>query len=232
MTRRRRRKSSRCRSPLRSTGGQFGRRTRRSSLSLSHSLRTLTTRGRSLEAIVTLPAEVSPRGTVELEVGYEGVIPLDATRLARVGVPDAIARHTSWDHIGASFTAVRGAGYVAWYPITSESADFSEGNSLFEVTDRLRARAAESEFKLTLTSEGAADSKPVLLCGAEAVGLLVIPRLGLRLGRRLAWHVIGIQLAQRFRCLRWRIMWKSPRHPKVVQINRARGRSGDLFGCT
>jgi len=45
------------------------------------------------EAIVTLPAEVKPKDTVELEVGYEGVIPLDATRLARVGVPDAIARH-------------------------------------------------------------------------------------------------------------------------------------------
>ena len=47
------------------------------------------------EAIVTLPAEVKPKDSVELEVGYEGVIPLDATRLARVGVPDAIARHTS-----------------------------------------------------------------------------------------------------------------------------------------
>ena len=105
------------------------------------------------EAIVTLPAEVKPKDSVELEVGYEGVIPLDATRLARVGVPDAIARHTSWDHIGASFTAVRGAGYVTWYPITSESADFSEGNSLFEVTDRLKAREAGSEFKLTLTSQ-------------------------------------------------------------------------------
>jgi hypothetical protein len=120
------------------------------------------------EAIVTLPAEVKPKDSVELEVGYEGVIPLDATRLARVGVPDAIARHTSWDHIGASFTAVRGAGYVAWYPITTESADFSEGNSLFEVVDRWKAREAGSELKLALISQGAADSAAVLLCGAEA----------------------------------------------------------------
>jgi hypothetical protein len=120
------------------------------------------------EAIVTLPAEVKPKDSVELEVGYEGVIPLDATRLARVGVPDAIARHTSWDHIGVSFTAVRGAGYVAWYPITTESADFSEGNSLFEVVDRWKARAAGGEFKLTLTSRDTADSTPILLCGTEA----------------------------------------------------------------
>ncbi len=123
------------------------------------------------EAIVTLPAEVKPKDSVELEVGYEGVIPLDATRLLRVGVPDAIARHTSWDHIGVSFTAVRGAGYVTWYPITSESADFSEGNSLFEVTDRLKAREAGSEFNIKLQSAQASDeAPPTILCGAEGSG--------------------------------------------------------------
>jgi hypothetical protein len=88
------------------------------------------------EAIVTLPAEIKPKDSVELEIGYEGVIPLDTARLTRVGVPEEIAKHSSWDQISPSFTAVRGAGYVAWYPITTESADFSEGNSLFEVVDR------------------------------------------------------------------------------------------------
>ena len=99
------------------------------------------------EAIVTLPAEIKPKDSVELEIGYEGVIPLDATRLTRIGVPEEIAKHSSWDQISPSFTAVRGAGYVAWYPITTESADFSEGNSLFEVVDRWKAREAGSEFK-------------------------------------------------------------------------------------
>ena len=120
------------------------------------------------EAIVTLPAEIKPRDSVELEVGYEGVIPLDATRLLRVGVPDAIAKHTSWDHIGTSFTAVRGAGYVAWYPITTESADFSDGNSLFEVTDRMKAREAGSEFHVSLHVGQESDKEPpTLLCGGE-----------------------------------------------------------------
>ena len=120
------------------------------------------------EAIVTLPAEIKPRDSVELDIGYEGVIPRDTTRLTRVGVPNDIARHSSWDQIGLSFTAVRGAGYVAWYPITTESADFSEGNSLFEVADRWRAREARSEFKLTLSLEGPnSDAIPTLLCGAE-----------------------------------------------------------------
>ncbi len=123
------------------------------------------------EAIVTLPAEIKPKDSVEIEIGYEGIIALDATRLTRVGVPEAIAKHTSWDQISASFTAVRGAGYVAWYPITTESADFSEGNSLFEVADRWKAREAGSEFKLALSLQGgSAEATPTLLCGAEARG--------------------------------------------------------------
>ena len=122
------------------------------------------------EAIVTLPAEIKPRDSVEIEVGYEGVIPLDGTRLTRIGVPEEIAKHSSWDQISPSFTAVRGAGYVAWYPITTESADFSEGNSLFEVADRWKARAAGSEFKLAFSMQGASRAAPVLLCGAEARG--------------------------------------------------------------
>ncbi|MGD0468910.1 MAG: hypothetical protein ABSA54_11105 [Terriglobales bacterium] len=120
------------------------------------------------EAIVTLPAEIKPRDSVEIEVGYEGVIPLDATRLTRIGVPEEIAKHTSWDQISPSFTAVRGAGYVAWYPITTESADFSEGNSLFEVADRWKAREAGSELKVQFSYlETRADVLPSLLCGVE-----------------------------------------------------------------
>jgi hypothetical protein len=117
------------------------------------------------EAIVTLPVEIKPRDSVELEIGYEGVIPLDATRLVRVGVPEGIAKHSSWDQISPSFTAVRGAGYVAWYPITTEAADFSEGNSLFEVADRWKARAAGSEFKARIYfSQPSSEAPPILIC--------------------------------------------------------------------
>ena len=120
------------------------------------------------EAIVTLPSAINPKESVELEIGYEGVIPPDATRLARVGVPSEIARHTSWDHIGASFTAVRGAGYVAWYPITTESADFSEGNSLFEVVDRWKAREAGSEFKARIVASGVTGEAPgFMICSPD-----------------------------------------------------------------
>lgn len=116
------------------------------------------------EAIVTLPVEIKPKNSVEVEVGYEGVIGLDTTRLAQVGVPEGIAKHTSWDQISAAFTAVRGAGYVAWYPITTEAADFSEGNSLFEVVDRWKKREAGSEFKarVAIPSEGDKESASVI----------------------------------------------------------------------
>ncbi len=123
------------------------------------------------EAIVTLPADIKPKDSVELEIGYEGVIPLDTTRLTRIGIPEEIAKHSSWDQISTSFTAVRGAGYVAWYPITTESADFSKGNSLFEVVDRWKEREAGSEFKavLGLPGEGG-EGPPTVLCGARGGG--------------------------------------------------------------
>jgi len=124
------------------------------------------------EAVVTLPAEIKPKDSVEVEIGYEGVVRLDATRLTRVGVPEELAKHTSWDQISRSFTAVRGAGYVAWYPITTESADFSEGNSLFEVGDRWKAREAESYFRAKVTMSRMSDDRaPLMICspGGDAM---------------------------------------------------------------
>src|SRR2546430_10695772 len=38
----------------------------------------------------------SPKGTIELDIGYEGTIPLDATRLTRIGVPEELAKHSDW----------------------------------------------------------------------------------------------------------------------------------------
>jgi hypothetical protein len=105
------------------------------------------------EAIMTLPAEIAPKDSVVVEIGYEGVIPQDTSRLTRIGVPEEIAKHSSWDQISSSFTAVRGAGYVAWYPIATESADFSEGNSLFEVIDRWKAREAQEGMKVNLCTQ-------------------------------------------------------------------------------
>ena len=112
------------------------------------------------EAIVTLTREVPPKDTIELDVGYEGVIPLDVTRLTRIGVPEDKAKHTDWDQISKSFTAVRGIGYVAWYPVATESANLSEANSVDETVGRWKTREADADLEIKLTHTGEAFSEP------------------------------------------------------------------------
>jgi hypothetical protein len=120
------------------------------------------------EAIVTLPHDVPPQGTVELDIGYEGVIPLNVTRLTRIGVPEDKAKHTDWDQIGKSFTAVRGIGYVTWYPVATESASLSDGNSIEEAIGRWKKREQSAEMKVTLTnSEASSEPPPLLLCNGK-----------------------------------------------------------------
>jgi len=116
------------------------------------------------EAIVTLPQPVAPHATIELEIAYEGVVLLDATRLTRIGTPEDAASSTDWDQIDSQFTAVRGAGYVAWYPIATEVANLSEGNSLFEVLGRWKARETDStmHLQIDLSSQGSEMPKSFL----------------------------------------------------------------------
>jgi hypothetical protein len=119
------------------------------------------------EAIVTLPEPVPPKSTVDLEIAYEGVIVLDATRLIRIGTPESQARSADWDQIASKLTAVRGAGYVAWYPIATEAANLSEATNLFDILSRWKARENSSTMHLqvAVSSDGEAD-KPELLINA------------------------------------------------------------------
>ena len=123
------------------------------------------------EAIVTLPQAVAPHATVELEIAYEGLITLDATRLTRIGAPEEVARNSDWDQIGEDFTGVRGAGFVAWYPIATEVANLSEGNSLFEVLARWKEREAGAQLKIGLrySTPGSDAPQPVTVCIAKSV---------------------------------------------------------------
>jgi hypothetical protein len=102
------------------------------------------------EAVVTLPKEVVPKGTVDLDIGYEGVIPLDATRLTRIGVPEEQAKHSDWDQIGRLSTAVRGIGDVVWYPVATDSANLSEADSVFGTVGRWKARETQSRMQVKL----------------------------------------------------------------------------------
>ncbi len=121
------------------------------------------------EAIVTLTSEAPPKDTIVLDVGYEGVIPLDVTRLTRIGVPEDKAKHTDWDQIGKSFTAVRGIGYVVWYPVSMESANLSEGSSVDETVGRWKARFAYATMSLIF--ESTIDA-PIFFTGTPNLGIV------------------------------------------------------------
>jgi hypothetical protein len=115
------------------------------------------------EAIVTLPTEVPPRGAIDLTIAYEGIIPLDATRLTRIGMPADKAKHSDWDQISKAFTAVRGIGYVAWYPIATESVNLSEGSSVDETVGRWKTRSNDAAMTVVFESTQAA---PIFFSGA------------------------------------------------------------------
>lgn len=102
------------------------------------------------EAIVSLPREVASAGTVELEIGYEGTVSLDATRLTRIGVPEDRAPHSDWDQISSVFSGLRGVGYVVWYPIATEAANLSEGNSVFETVGAWKQRERGATMHVAL----------------------------------------------------------------------------------
>jgi hypothetical protein len=115
------------------------------------------------EAIVTLPQSVPPKGTVELEIGYEGTVPLDTTRLQRIGVPEGEAKHTDWDQISPSFTAVRGVGYVVWYPVAMDSASLSDGNSVFQTLGRWKTRELGANMNVSFCTLTLGSSPVVLM---------------------------------------------------------------------
>jgi hypothetical protein len=130
------------------------------------------------EAIVTLPDAVAPKGTVDLEIAYEGVIVLDATRLTRIGTPEATAHSSDWDQINTKFTAVRGAGYVAWYPMATEAADLSEGKNLFEIVGRWKARESAAKMHLKISVSRDDSERPPELLVNEASCIAMYEEMG------------------------------------------------------
>ncbi len=123
--------------------------------------------GQLSEVIVSLPGEVAPGGTIELAVGYEGVIVLDATRLTRIGIPKETALHSDWDQISSGSSAVRGVGNVVWYPVSTEAASLSEGNSLFETLGRWKQREANAEMRIRVRRLADGATSSILVCNGK-----------------------------------------------------------------
>jgi hypothetical protein len=113
------------------------------------------------EAIVTLPKEVAPAATVTLDVQYGGTITADTTRLTRMGAPADVAARNDWDEISDAFTAVRGLGYVAWYPVAIEAVSLSDGNAVFDAIARWKHRHDRSEFDAAFAIDAGDGKQPV-----------------------------------------------------------------------
>jgi len=96
--------------------------------------------GQLSEAIVTLPADVPPQGKIELEVSYSGVIEPSTGRWDRVGMPKEQSARNDWDQVSSDFTAIRGFGFVAWYPVATEAASISDQKGYGETFSHFKSR--------------------------------------------------------------------------------------------
>jgi hypothetical protein len=103
------------------------------------------------EAIVKLDKPVDPGESVRLNVRYSGTVRKETTRLERIGTPAEVARRSDWDEISDGFTALRGAGFVVWYPVSMEAANLAQGNELFEVLRGWRERESSSLLRVELS---------------------------------------------------------------------------------
>lgn len=127
--------------------------------------------GKVSEAIVTLPQDVPPQKTIDLEVAYQGTIPADSTRLTRIGVPANIAAQNDWDHISTESTAVRGIGYVAWYPVALTALNLSDGPQTFSLLNAWKARHQDSSMRVNLCTEVDDPNPPQLIMNSPQRGV-------------------------------------------------------------
>ena len=102
--------------------------------------------GQLSEAIATLPQDAAPGATIELDVQYGGTVTPDATRFTRMGAAQDTAVRNDWDQISEHFTAIRGLGFVVWYPVAIPAVSMSDGNAVFAAIDGWKQRHRYSEF--------------------------------------------------------------------------------------
>ena len=89
---------------------------------------------------------------------YNGTIPLDARRLTEnpAGrVPLDVAEASDWDRISKDYSILRGAGYVAWYPMALEPDSLGYQQRFF---DHLQVRARHPLVRLVGNEDQAAEA--------------------------------------------------------------------------
>jgi hypothetical protein len=104
------------------------------------------------EVIVKLQKPLAAGESLRLSVRYSGTVEKDTTRLERIGTPTEVARRSDWDEISDSFTALRGAGFVVWYPVSMDAANLTQGNELFEILRGWREREASAVMRVHVST--------------------------------------------------------------------------------
>ena len=108
------------------------------------------------EAIVKLDKPLAPGEILRLKVRYSGTVQKDTRGWSASELPPAIARRSDWDEISDDFTALRGVGFVVWYPVSMDAANLSQGNELFESLRGWRERQASAVLRVQLSRAAAA----------------------------------------------------------------------------
>ncbi len=128
--------------------------------------------GQLHEAVVTLPAPLTPGASLQLDVTYSGVIAQSSKRLLAIGTPDDVALHSDWDRIGSDFTGLRGFGNVVWYPVSSIPVILGDGARLFDEIGSHKLHLGGAHFRLALTVESSAGISPnIALVNGHPVAL-------------------------------------------------------------
>ena len=99
----------------------------------------------------TRRAHSTRRNSYPPGVRYSGTVQKDTTRLERIGTPADVALRSDWDEISDTFTALRGAGFVVWYPVSMDAANLDQGNELFETLRAWRDREASAVLRVQLS---------------------------------------------------------------------------------
>jgi hypothetical protein len=108
--------------------------------------------GEVSEAILTLLNAVAPGASVTVTFSYEGALTLNTGRLLRVNTPGTYAARSDWDQVSDSFTAVRGLGYVAWYPVSMDAVSLNDGPALWDRIANWRLRHRSSILKVSFVA--------------------------------------------------------------------------------
>jgi hypothetical protein len=103
------------------------------------------------EAIITLDKPLAPKAELKITVHYAGTINRDSTRLTRIGTPQNVAERSDWDQVGQNFTAVRGLGFVTWYPVSIEAVSLSNGNEVFDAIAAWKQKNTDSKLSVAIS---------------------------------------------------------------------------------